>query len=158
MKLSKKDGLKLFAFMVAMIVLIVITGFDLIFSLPLMTIYLILYFFDKSTPQHQSKTKIISYLALLFLVIFGKSLVEPIFKDNIHQVCGILIKNDFEFFDRLIFNPPNTLIEKDTQTLEFRSFSTNILINSQVCVNYIESDNTIWLFNDYVLDIKQSEN
>lgn len=69
-----------------------------------------------------------------------------------------MIKNDFEFFDRLIFNPPNTLIEKDTQTLEFRSFSTNILINSQVCVNYIESDNTIWLFNDYVLDIKQSEN
>lgn len=158
MKLSKKDWLKLFAFLIAMIILIVITGFDLIFSLPLMTIYLILYCFDKSTPQHQSKTKIISYLALLFLVIFGKSLVGSIFKDNIHQVCGTLLKNDFEFFDRLIFNPPNTLIQKDTQILEFRSFSTNIPINSQVCVNYIESDNTIWLFNDYVLDIEQSEN
>lgn len=70
MKLSKKDWLQLFAFMVAMIALIVITGFDLIFSLPLMTIYLILYFFDKSTPQHQSKTTIISYLALLFFGYF----------------------------------------------------------------------------------------
>lgn len=158
LKLSKKDWLKFFALIVALTAISIIMSLDLIFALPLMVLTLILYYFDKSTVEHQSKIKIISYLILLFFVIFGKSLVGFIFKDNTEQVCGTLIKNDFEFFDRFIVNKPNTLIQKDNQTLEFRSFVTNIPLNSKVCITYIESDNRIWFYNDYVLDIQEVKN
>ncbi|WP_066800092.1 hypothetical protein [Moraxella oblonga] len=158
MKLPKKKGwLKFFALIVALTAISIIMSLDLIFALPLMVLTLILYYFDKSTPQRQSKIKIISYLILLFFVIFGKSLVGSIFKDNTEQVCGILIKNDFEFFNRFILNKPNILIQKYNQILEFR-FITNIPLNSKVCVNYVESDDSIWFYNDYVLDIQEIKN
>lgn len=158
MKFSKKAWLKFIALIILLGAISFIMGLDLIFALPLIAFCIILYFFDKSTVKYQSKTKIIITLIFLLFVIFGKSLVGSIFKDSTNEVCGILIKNDFEFFDRLIFNPPNTLIQKDTQTLEFRSFSTNIPLNSKVCITYIESDANIWFYNDYVLGIQEVKN
>lgn len=158
MKLSKKDWLKFFVIIILLSAISFIVGLDLIFALPLIVCCIILYYFDKSTVKQQSKTKIVITLIFLLFVIFGKSVIGFIFKDSTNEVCGILTKNDFEFFDRFTFNSPNTLIQKDTQTLEFRSFVTNTPLNSKVCITYIESDTNIWFYDDYVLDIQEIKN
>lgn len=154
---SKKDWINIALPIIAIIAIAVLTGLNLCFGLPLFLIYGIQFLVDKKFPNHRQSSNLVSHLALLFLLIFGVPITNTIFKKDSSQICGTLVKNDYQFFNRSIINPPNVAIEAAGELKEFRTYNTHLPLGDQVCVNYVKGDDTIWFFDDYVLSIHKAK-
>lgn len=156
MKLSKKIWVDFAILIIATPIVMVVFGTDLPLILPLLFLFIIQIVFDNKYPKYKYQSQLVVYVVMIMLVIFVKPSIDNIFEKDSKHICGTLLKNEYQFFHRSLLNSPNIIIQMNDEKIEFRSKNTDLPLNSQVCVNYVESDDSIWFFHDYVLSIKQS--
>lgn len=156
MKLSKKIWVDFAILIITIPIVMVVFGTDLPLILPLLFLFIIQILFDNKYPKYKHQSQMVVYVAMIALMMFATPYMHNILQKHSKQICGTLIKNEYQFSHRSLLNSPSVIVEVNGEKIEFRSKNTDLPLNSQVCVDYVESDDSIWFFHDYVLSIKQS--
>lgn len=156
--LSKAVCLNFIVSTLILVVLCLILGLEIIVFIFPLILYGIKLILDEQYPKHKTTLAFIAFFALGFSLPASKFLINHIFIEQQTETCGTLAKNDDFFFYGAFFNKPNIVINDGNILKEFSAKFYDITLNSKVCITYIESDNTIWFFNDYVLDITEIKN